>query len=266
MDDKQLNGITTLTRWAGVTATCRCRAHNEDDFLVIPASEVFAVADGCGGGASGRRPAEMTLACFGDEAGIRTSASPYRAPEPPSSPLPSPADPLARAVVSANTAVWDDAQRDPRARGQGCAVIAVRVQPGWVATTHIGDCRLGRLRQGEFTWLTEDHTLWVEMQQAGADAAEVERLRREHATVITRAIGVDTPLDVELHYHRTEPDDLMLLCSDGLWRELTRAQIVETLSSPSRQLTSLCRDLLAAVEAAGGHDNTTIILAELRSA
>jgi protein phosphatase len=134
-----------------------------------------------------------------------------------------------------------------------------------VSIVHVGDCRVGRQREGRLAWLTQDHSLISELQKDGALADEIARVGENHATVITRVVGVAEHVAVDLSYHPALPEDIYLLCTDGLTRHVDHARISELAGDAARSLRERCTALLDASEAAGGHDNTTVLLFRLRS-
>jgi serine/threonine protein phosphatase PrpC len=248
---KERSGRTSLVEYATATATGSRRTVNEDAFGVFEERNVFVVADGCGGLSSGRSAANLTVASFAR-------------PPPAGGPGSTGADPLALAVLAANADVFRAGQTEEELKGQGAAVCAVRVSPGLVSIVHVGDCRVGRCREGRLEWRTEDHSLVSELRRSGASPEEIARVAQTHSNVITRAVGVVDHLAVELTYHPASPGDLYLLCSDGLSRHVAQARISELLCAGARSLGERCAALLDASESAGGQDNATVILLQLR--
>ncbi|MFW5741478.1 MAG: PP2C family protein-serine/threonine phosphatase, partial [Myxococcota bacterium] len=236
------------------------RDENEDAFGVSNDGVWFVVADGCGGRSSGRRASDLAVQCI---------LASERDPDDKSVAV---ADPLAARVLEANDIVFRAARQDPALVGVGCALAALRLGKGYVAIVHVGHCRVGRLGNAfaqrgdgdnppELRWLTLHHVLWVEALLAGRPQAEVEELRSTHASVIMRAVGVTDSLDVEVQYRGVQPGDLFLLCTDGLSAHVPQQTITGILRSPA-SLAERCAALLEAAEAAGGYDNTTVILVE----
>ena len=133
MEDQ--SGSTSLAEYAAQTTTGACRERNEDAFGVFEQSEVFVVADGCGGPSSGRSADELTIARFADLDAARDFGI-------------SEADPLALAVLTANADVFRGGQTNAELKGQGATLCAVRVSPAAVSVVHVGDCRVGRFRTG----------------------------------------------------------------------------------------------------------------------
>lgn len=250
MEDR--SGRTSLVEYAAGTTTGSCREVNEDAFGVFEERNIFVVADGCGGRSSGRSAANLTVASFED-------------PHPAWDLGLTEADPLALAVLKANADVFREGQTTAERRGQGATMCAVRVSPKTVSIVHVGDCRVGRCRGGRLDWLTEDHCLVAELRRGGAPPEEIARVAEAHSTVLTRAVGVHEALAVELTYHPAITGDVYLLCTDGLSRDVAQARISDLLCDGERSLRERCADLLDASEAAGGRDNTTVLLLQLRS-
>jgi protein phosphatase len=249
---KDQSGTTSLAEYAAGTTTGSCRTINEDGFGVFEQRNIFVVADGCGGRSSGESAANLAVASFGRPHDTQDLG-------------PTGADPLALAVLTANADLFREGQARAELRGQSATLCAVRVSARAVSIVHVGDCRVGRYREGRLAWLTEDHSLVAELRKTGAPPEEIARAGEVHSTVITRAVGVVEHLAVELTYHPALPGDLYLLCSDGLTRQVDPARISELLGAGARSLCERCTALLDASESAGGRDNATVLLLRLRS-
>jgi len=239
-----------LAEYAAATATGACRARNEDSFAILSEWNVFLIVDGQGPDAAGLTVAGFTSAFTQEPA--RTDPG-----------LPG-ADSLARAVLLAHGDLHRTMLTEQSSRGQGAALAAAWVSQGWIRTAHVGDCRLGRVREGKLEWLTQDHSLEAAMRLSGDPPEEIARLRETHANVITRAVGASKDLVVDLAYHPTAPEDVYVLCSDGLTRHVSFARIARRAAATERSLTERCADLLEATEAAGGADNATVLLLRIR--
>ncbi len=233
------------------TTTGIVREVNEDAFGVFGDARVFVVADGCAGLSSGRHAADIALACFDDVVTNELSSAEGL----------DVGDPLAIATIQANADVLRDARTNPEHRGQGASLCALRAFDEWVSIAHVGNCRVGRYREGRCEWMTEDHTLLAEVRKRGARAVEVAEAE-QHRRVVLRAIGSAERVAVELSYHPTCPGDLYLLCSDGLHSQLELEHIAGVLGTDTG-LSEQCASLLDAANAAGGEDNSTVILVRL---
>lgn len=230
----------------GATHTGRVRAGNEDSFLV--ADRIFAVADGMGGHQAGEIASDAAL-------------EPLRALD-----LSDVTDPtaigelLAEAVRDANTLVVDRASADPELEGMGTTLTAVAVRDGQLHVAHVGDSRAYLLRDDEaMSQLTTDHTLVERLVQEGRLSRD-EAATHPQRNVITRAIGHEATVEVEVLPPITLRDgDQVLLCSDGLSGPVPDARISETLAR-TVDGDEAVRALLAEANAAGGPDNITVVL------
>jgi PPM family protein phosphatase len=249
---EEQSGTTSLLEYAAGTTIGSCREVNEDALGAFPQDHVFVVVDGCGGASSGETAAELTVACFAHL-------------HPAGDLGPTELDPLASAVLTANANVFRAGQTKAESRGHGATLCAVRVSASAVSIVHVGDCRVGRLRDGHLAWLTEDHSLVAELRKTGAPPEEIVRAGRDHPTVITRAVGGTEDMAVDLTYHPAVPGDLYLLCTDGLTRQVAHTRISALLGAGAPSLRERCTALLDASESAGGRDNATVLLLRLRS-
>ncbi len=195
------SGQTTLVEYAGSTITGSCREVNEDTFGILHETDTFLVLDGCGSASSGENAAILTVACFKEVLGQRPAHHSDLAT----------AEPLAVAAIRANESIFKEGQTNPGRKGEGAALCALRVFEGWIALAHVGDCRIGRYRDGTLTWLTENHSLVAEMRRSGAPPDEIARIGETHPTVITRAVGVAKNVPVDLSYHPYRAGDLYVL-------------------------------------------------------
>jgi serine/threonine protein phosphatase PrpC len=235
----------TGLRAGGATDVGKVRANNQDQLLV--ATSLFAVADGMGGHAAGevasRVATEALKAAFVD-------------PTP---------DALVDAVERANRAVWDRAQAEPSFRGMGTTLCALALvhkdEDEELAIVNVGDSRVYLLRQGELEQLTTDHTLVQELVDDG-QLSEAEADVHPQRHVLTRALGVDADVEVDLVEVVPYKGDRFLLCSDGLPREVSDAQIASSL----RRLADpdeAAKELVSEARARGGNDNITVVVVDV---
>ena len=235
----------------------RVRDHNEDDYVALWGEEspqgvdaLLVVADGMGGHAAGEVASKMTVE------GIVRSLNDQREEV---SKLKGNAFGafLGKVLEEVNQEVWQAAQEDDK-RGMGttCTLVAVRGDQLFLA--HIGDSRAYLLREGELHQVSKDHS-WVE------DAVDQGVISREQArthpnrNVITRAIGLDQQPQIDTYVMPLADGDLLLLCSDGLNSMIPDEDIHRILKESP--LDAVCGDLIAAANEAGGHDNTTVVVA-----
>ena len=218
------------------------RDHNEDSLVVAP--PLFAVADGMGGHAAGEIASEIAVNVLAE-----------RAPEHPDG------EALARAVEDANREVIR-ASRDGRGReGMGTTMTAAMLEGERLVIAQVGDSRAYLLHQGKLQQLTRDHSLMADMIEAGQLTPEEARCHPQRS-VITRALGSDTRLHPDIYEINVETGDRLLICSDGLSGMVRDADIERTLcriQDPQRCAAQLVNEAIAA----GGHDNVTVIVADV---
>ena len=234
-----------IGRAAGVTDTGRRRLRNEDAFICEP--PLFAVADGMGGARAGEVAARLAAAAL-EEAGAKTKGEPG----------------VAAMIEEANRRIWERALADPATAGMGTTVTAALVDAhaGTVAIGHVGDSRAYRLRAGVFEQLTTDHSLVAELVSSGVLTPE-EAERHPQRSAITRALGTEPTVEVEVLTIAGEPGDLYLLCSDGLPVMLADAAIAAALGAAVGDPAAAGEALVAAANRQGGEDNITVVLFEL---
>jgi protein phosphatase len=229
----------------GATHTGRVRAGNEDSYLVGHA--VFAVADGMGGHQAGEIASDVAL-------------EPLRALDTPSTDMADVGDALAAAVRQANSLVVERAQDDPSLEGMGTTLTAIAVHEGQLHLAHVGDSRAYLLRENErISQLTTDHTLVERLIQEGRLSRD-EAATHPQRNVITRAIGHEETVEVEVLPPITlQEGDQILLCSDGLSGPVDDERISSILSGAADGEAAV-GGLLAEANAAGGPDNITAVL------
>lgn len=232
---------------AAITDRGRKRPSNEDAFGYSVEDGVFAVCDGMGGAAAGEIASslavdEMLRLFSGRSAGL-TAPMPQLAED---------------AIAAANEAIHSRAQRNYRLSGMGTTLVVLVVEENHVWVLNVGDSRCYRQRNHSLEQLTLDHSLVEEQVRLGRMTPS-EALRSPLRNVITRALGTQCHVTPDIFELQAEPNDLFLLCSDGLTRELTDSSI-ERLLDAGGSLDELCASLVKAGNKAGGHDNITCLL------
>jgi len=229
---------------AGATDVGRHRSTNEDSYLESP--PVFAVADGMGGARAGEVASRMAVEAFDDS--NRDEDAP-------------PEEQLAAVARAANSSIHRLAQEDESRAGMGTTFTAVMVDDGEVATGHVGDSRLYRLREGELERLTTDHSLVEELVKGGKISPESAENHPQRA-IITRALGPEPDVKVDTFTSRGRDGDVYLLCSDGLTAMVPEQQLGDLLRA-STSLQDGADALIAAANERGGKDNITVVLFRL---
>jgi protein phosphatase len=233
---------------AGVCSdTGRQRNANEDSFFTRP--PLFVIADGMGGAQAG-------------EVASKAAAESFDRDLPPGPPELA----LEETIVEANRTIHELARRDPGLAGMGTTVTAaiVDTEKEEVAIGHVGDSRAYRLRGGRLEQLTRDHSLVEEMRRKGqlTDAQAEDHPQR---SIITRALGPEPEVKVDLQTVPAQDGDVFLLCSDGLTTMLDDERIGGLLLRAS-SMQSAVRALVDEANRAGGRDNISVIAFRLEDA
>ena len=162
-------------------------------------------------------------------------------------------------VRRANQAVRQSAGRDPRLTGMGTTLVMCLLGTDYLTVAHVGDSRLYRLREGKLQQLTEDHTMVQEMVERGdMDARQAAQSRNRN--VITRALGINVDVTVDVAHHDLMPGDLYMLCSDGLTGMASDADISAVLDGGAGSLEAIARRAIELANARGGRDNVSVVL------
>ena len=221
----------------------RKRRHNEDNFVAAP--PVFAVADGMGGAQAGEVASELAATTV-TEANLDPS---------------SPGEERVVALIkAANLRVHQRAATDPSASGMGTTMtVAILQADGKVAIGHVGDSRAYRLRDDQLEQLTDDHSLVAELVRRG-ELSPQEAAIHPQRSVITRALGTEADVDVDVFTVETRDGDVFLLCSDGLTTMVDAGTIERILILNRGRLDAATHALIKAANDRGGDDNITAIL------
>ena len=248
-------------RYAGLTDVGMKRAHNEDNFYLLAEENLYVVADGMGGHASGEVASKIaveTLADFYiDTAKDREMTWPYKEDKA----LTYDQNRLATGIKLANRRVFEQSQTEARLRGMGTTVVSLVCGSTGSYVAHVGDSRCYRVRGGTITQLTEDHSLlndYLKVHKLSAD--EIQHF--PHKNVIVRALGMKEVVGVDLVKLSPEVGDLYILCSDGLSGMVADPQILECVQAGAPNLEKICQSLIDAANANGGVDNITAVLVE----
>jgi serine/threonine protein phosphatase PrpC len=219
------------------------REHNEDAYAILEDHHLFVIADGMGRHAAGEVASRLCVEAIRDS--FRTGDfGPDRAPT-----ISRRAARLRGAVFAANARILAAARETASYAGMGTTVVAAYFAPNkqraYIA--HVGDSRCYRVRRGELTQLTTDHTLGA----AG--------IQGSHASVLARALGVEENVEVDVAVEAPLPGDVYLLCSDGLSRMVPAEEIRATLLA-TEDLEQATKLLVDKANQRGGRDNITTIL------
>lgn len=236
----------------------RVRENNEDSLCLAPELNLFVLSDGMGGQASGEvasRLATETIVAYCREAQVNPSSAMTGARMAGVSDN---ANRLASAIRLANRVVLQSAEQSSERHGMGATVVAVWLSDQRMSVAHVGDSRAYRFRGGALEQLTQDHSFVAEQVRRGA-MTEQEAAGSKLQNVLLRALGVDPDVQVEVDEQLLLEGDTILLCSDGLTRELSDAQIAAVLGEGERTQETADR-LVDLANSAGGEDNISAIV------
>lgn len=234
-----------LVSAVGQSSTGKRRHRNEDSYLMLNEPRLYAIADGMGGYFGGDVASKMAVEAV-QEAMQASSKKLFEH-------LPRRASEVAQAMLIANLKVWERARLDEKLEGMGTTFVCARFSPRKerVYIGHVGDSRCYRLRDGELTQVTTDHTL---ENKTGAKGPMGTRL--------TRAIGVQPRVEVDVIIGRPRVGDTYLLCSDGLNKMVSDEKIREILIE-AETADAAVEELVQAANDAGGKDNVTAIVVDV---
>ncbi|MDQ4095611.1 MAG: Stp1/IreP family PP2C-type Ser/Thr phosphatase [Actinomycetota bacterium] len=222
----------------------RVREGNEDSYLVH--EPLFVVADGMGGHLAGDVASSTAVDVILNNSDTASASDPQS---------------LAELIRSANAAIWEKATNDPSLRGMGTTCTLVLLNENRAHIAHVGDSRAYLLRDGSLRQVTEDHTLVARMVKEGRLQPE-EAEHHPQRSIITRALGVDADVEVDLDSLDLQAGDRLLLCSDGLSGMIDHSSIESALQDHDDPQDA-AEELIRRANAAGGEDNITVVIIDV---
>jgi protein phosphatase len=238
------------------------RSNNEDHAASDAALGLVVIADGMGGYRSGEVASALAVQTIVRH--VRLFQHQQAILSPPEAIGLSPASRvLLEAIASANTAVFQTGRRDVHCEGMATTVIAALFIDDRMAVGHVGDSRLYRLRGGAIEQITTDHSLVQELIERGVLTPEEAALSAPR-NLVTRAVGIEETVDVDVFEETVLPEDVYLLCTDGLHDLVKNQEIYLTLREYSANLLEAAGRLVAMAKERGGHDNISVMLARPR--
>jgi PPM family protein phosphatase len=242
----------------GKTDTGMVREHNEDCFLVVPDSGIAILADGMGGHLAGEVASAMAIDrvthylinAFTDTRAAKSASKHGTSYESAT---------LVEAIKAANAAIHQASMSRPEQAGMGTTIVAVAFHDNTLTVAHVGDSRLYRYRRGDLSQVTEDHSMVQELLRRGLMTPDEARTSLNR-NLVTRALGIDPLVEVDVVEQTFEDGDLYLLCSDGLNDVLLDEEIAAILAQHPDDLDAATQQMIADVNARGGPDNVSIVL------
>jgi len=242
----------------------RVRQNNEDSFLTAPEMNLYVLSDGMGGLACGEVASRLTvdtimahcraadadpsLGLVGRQIAGATTTSNH----------------LVKAIRLANQVVFQASYEKTTHQGMGATAVAVRCVDQRMSVAHVGDSRAYRLRDGRLEQLTQDHSFVAELVRQGT-VSERDADLGNLQNVLTRAVGTTPEVEVDIREEVFRDGDTVLLCSDGLTRELSDYQIAGILRDADNSQEAANQLVGLANEAGGGDNITAIVIRQVSS-
>ena len=235
----------------------RARENNEDSVAYDDATGLGVLADGMGGYNAGEIASGMATAFIKSEmsrwlseAGRHAKVKEIRRA-------------LEICVDNANRSVFNAANSNQQYQGMGTTLVVAVFQGTRLILGHIGDSRCYRLRAGSFDQITKDHSLLQEQMDAGLLTQE-QAATSSYKNLVTRALGVDDTVSLELNEHEVLPGDLYVLCSDGLSDMVDDVEIASIVDS-DRAMSQKVDHLIEVANEHGGRDNISVMLVQVEA-
>ena len=244
-------------RYAAKTDVGMKRTHNEDYFSLIEDEQLFLVADGMGGHASGEVASKMAAEVM-REFYARTKDDDATWPYKMDRHLSYVENRLVVGIKMANQRIFEAAARDQKFKGMGTTIVSCQVVGDISYIAHVGDSRCYRVRGGSIQQMTRDHSLLEDYKDAKPDMSDEEQRKFPHKNVITRALGMRETVQVDVLAHDIQDKDVFLLCSDGLSGMVEDPKIMEVVKGAA-DLEIAVSGLVEAANEAGGTDNITVL-------
>lgn len=245
-----------MLMWGGCTDLGRTRPINEDGYYISEYSREYdtmyaIVADGMGGHKAGEVASSLAIEQISSYINrgfcVDMSVAELK-------------DLLVTAVKHANRAIFEKSKEDPSCLGMGTTMTLCFLVGERGVVAHVGDSRAYLLRGGSLHQVTTDHSLVNELVMKGQISAE-EAANHPQKNVITRALGTDAGVEIDLYEFKIQPDDLLLLCSDGLSNMLSDSELAELMArGRGKPLSDMAKQLVDAANEKGGLDNITAVL------
>ena len=241
-----------------ITDTGRVRDHNEDDIGSNLDAGLFVLADGMGGYNAGEVASSIAVKTVLDLASEACNREDRAATEPDTGMMRQTIV-LRDAIARSNKIIHQTANSQSSCEGMGTTIVACLFYDDKISIAHVGDSRLYRVRQGRLEQITMDHSLLQELVDRGFYSRE-EAERSTNRNYVTRALGVEPGVEVDIQEVAVEPDDVYLLCSDGLPDMVDDDDIHLTISTFSANLETVGQQLVQLANDHGGKDNVSVML------
>ena len=256
----QIASLKGKLTFVGQTDTGRVREHNEDTIATDSDVGLLVLADGMGGYNAGEVAsgiAVKTITNLVREGLLREDLGSIDR----STGLTRPSIVLRDAITRANKIIYQTARSQAECEGMGTTVVAALFYDNRISIAHVGDSRLYRQRGSQISQVTMDHSLLQELVDRGFYSPE-EAQRAANKNYVTRALGVEPQVEVEVQEHPVDKGDVYILCSDGLSDMVEDEDIRLTISTFGANLDTVAKQLIQLANENGGRDNVSVVLAQ----
>lgn len=243
----------------GMTDTGLIRSHNEDSIGNDTSLGLAVLADGMGGHKGGEVASALAVnsilndlpeeleRCKNLEIDENVSGYSYQSMA------------IKNVIKKANNVIYQAASKQVQYEGMGTTIVVTMFYDNRFTIAHVGDSRMYRLRDHEMEQITSDHSLLQELIDRGFYTPE-EASKSLNKNLVTRALGIDKEVQVDISEDIALPDDTYLLCSDGLSDMVDDRRITMILEENISQPDSACSELIQQAKDNGGHDNISVIV------
>lgn len=245
----------------GLSDVGKKRTRNEDSFLVSEDLHLYIVADGMGGHSGGEYASRLAVATMEEVlmsinkdpeatviSGVNSEETEY-------------GDRLKYAIEVAGQKIFDQALYDSDLKGMGTTITSVMIDEGMAYVANVGDSRVYLIRGKNIKQLTTDHSLVSEQMRAGL-ISEHDAKKHKLKNIITRSVGYQEEVEIDLSKIEIQKDDKLMLCSDGLTNMVDDQGLIDIIQSNDVQTS--CRELINKANGNGGDDNITVILCSIQ--
>lgn len=237
-------------KYEAKTNVGKVRKLNEDNFCIVSSINFFAVADGMGGHRHGEVASKMAVNTLKD---ILLSFKKQNKNEK---------EMLREAINIANIEIYKKSIEEESKKGMGTTITSVLIKNDIGYFANIGDSRTYLIRNFSIEQKTDDHS-WVYDQVRSNLLSKEEARVHKYRNVITRALGIEENVEVDIFEEKLQENDILLLCSDGLNTMLKDEEIKNIVIKNSNNLKKCCQELINKANHEGGEDNITIIVIKI---
>lgn len=251
-------------RFVGLTDTGKVREHNEDTIAFDADIGLLVLADGMGGYNAGEVASGIAVKTIVNLVREQVEREDLNIQDRESG-LSRPTIILRDAIHRANKIIYQTARTQPQCEGMGTTVVAALFFDNRITIAHVGDSRLYRQRSDKLEQVTMDHSLLQELVDRGFYSAE-EAQRAANKNYVTRALGVEPNVEVEIQEVAVQKGDAYMLCSDGLSDMVEDEDIHLTINTFNDNLDTVAKQLIQLANDNGGRDNVSVVMATVLDA